>query len=72
MSGTPKTDKDLFEFLDGLGIDYVNHEHRPVFTVAEGQDLRDAIPAGIRRTSSSRTRRAAISCSPSRNMRRWT
>ena len=46
MSATPKTDKDLFEFLDNLGIDYVNHEHRPVFTVAEGQDLRDAIPGG--------------------------
>ncbi len=46
MSGTPKTDKDLFDFLDGLGINYVNHEHRPVFTVAEGQDLRDAIPGG--------------------------
>lgn len=46
MSGTPKTDKDLFDFLDGLGIEYVNHEHRPVFTVAEGQDLRDAIPGG--------------------------
>jgi Ala-tRNA(Pro) deacylase len=46
MSDTPKTDKDLFDFLDSLGIDYVNHEHRPVFTVAEGQDLRDQIPGG--------------------------
>jgi len=41
-----KTSDDVFAFLDGLGISYKNHEHRPVFTVAEGDDLREKIPGG--------------------------
>ncbi|MEO1986355.1 MAG: prolyl-tRNA synthetase associated domain-containing protein [Martelella sp.] len=41
-----KTSDDVFAFLDGLGISYQNHEHRPVFTVAEGDDLREKIPGG--------------------------
>ena len=42
----PKTDKDLFQFLDGLGIAHSTREHAPVFTVAESVALRDAIPGG--------------------------
>ena len=41
-----KTSDDLFAHLDGLGISYENHEHAPVFTVAESQALRDEIPGG--------------------------
>lgn len=42
----PKTDKDLFQFLDGLGIAHSTKEHEPVFTVAESVSLRDEIPGG--------------------------
>jgi len=42
----PKTDKDLFKFLDGLGIAHTTKEHAPVFTVAESVALRDEIPGG--------------------------
>ena len=42
----PKTDKDLFQFLDGLGIAHATKEHAPVFTVAESVALRDEIPGG--------------------------
>jgi Ala-tRNA(Pro) deacylase len=42
----PKTDKDLFQFLDGLGIAHNTKEHAPVFTVAESVALRDEIPGG--------------------------
>ncbi len=42
---TKKAD-DLFAFLDKLGIKHETKWHRPVFTVAEGQDLRDEIPGG--------------------------
>jgi Ala-tRNA(Pro) deacylase len=42
----PKTDKDLFQFLDTLGIAYTTREHAPVFTVAESVALRDEIPGG--------------------------
>lgn len=42
----PKTDKDLFQFLDGLGIAHRTKEHAPVFTVAESVALRDEIPGG--------------------------
>lgn len=46
MSQTPKTDKDLFAFLDSLGIAHRTKEHEPVFTVAESVSLRDEIPGG--------------------------
>lgn len=46
MSQTPKTDKDLFAFLDSLGIAHQTKEHEPVFTVAESVSLRDEIPGG--------------------------
>ncbi|AJY47627.1 prolyl-tRNA synthetase associated domain-containing protein [Martelella endophytica] len=42
----PKTSEELFASLDALGISYENREHRAVFTVAEGGDLRDEIAGG--------------------------
>jgi Ala-tRNA(Pro) deacylase len=46
MPETPKTDEDLFAFLDGLAISHTTKEHEPVFTVAESVALRDEIPGG--------------------------
>ena len=42
----PKTDSDLFQFLDSLGIAHATKEHPPVFTVAESVALRDEMPGG--------------------------
>lgn len=42
----PHTTDTLFAFFDELGIAYKNHEHAPVFTVAESQSLRDEMPGG--------------------------
>ncbi|WP_174802318.1 prolyl-tRNA synthetase associated domain-containing protein [Martelella limonii] len=41
-----KTSDDVFALLDSLGIAYSNTEHRAVFTVEEGEDLRADIPGG--------------------------
>lgn len=35
---------ELFAFLDAHGVDHVTTEHRPVFTVAESEDVKAAIP----------------------------
>lgn len=43
---SPKKADDLFAFLDELGIKHETMWHRPVFTVAEGDDLREQIPGG--------------------------
>ena len=42
----PTSDRDLFAFLDGLGIAHATKTHAPVFTVAESVALRDEIPGG--------------------------
>ncbi len=42
----PKKAEDLFAFLDEIGIEHSTNWHRPVFTVAEGEDLREQIPGG--------------------------
>ncbi len=42
----PKTQEDLFQFLDSLGIAHTTKRHEPVFTVAESVALRDEIPGG--------------------------
>ena len=42
----PKTQAELFEFLDSLGIAHKTKQHAPVFTVAESVALRDEIPGG--------------------------
>jgi len=41
---TPKTYEELFARLSDLAIAYENHEHPPVFTVAESQNLRGSLP----------------------------
>ncbi len=46
MTEPPKTRDELFAVLDALGIAHVTKDHPPVFTVAESQSLRDAIPGG--------------------------
>ena len=42
----PATPEDLFARLDALGIPYTTHQHRPVFTVDEGRDLKASMPGG--------------------------
>ena len=42
----PRTSDDLMAFLDGLKIKARTFEHAPVFTVAESQGVKDAIPGG--------------------------
>ena len=42
----PKTQDELFQFLDSLGIEHKTKRHEPVFTVAESVALRDEIPGG--------------------------
>lgn len=42
----PATPEDLFRRLDELGIAVETHAHQPVFTVAEGPELRERIPGG--------------------------
>ncbi len=42
----PKTQDELFQFLDSLGIEHTTKRHAPVFTVAESVALRDEIPGG--------------------------
>ncbi|MEM6460800.1 MAG: prolyl-tRNA synthetase associated domain-containing protein [Pseudomonadota bacterium] len=46
QAAKPKSDAELFAYLDGLGISYSTKAHPPVFTVAESQSVRDAIPGG--------------------------
>ncbi|WP_105384518.1 prolyl-tRNA synthetase associated domain-containing protein [Neorhizobium alkalisoli] len=42
----PKTAAEFFRFLDSLDISHSTKTHPPVFTVAESESLRDAIPGG--------------------------
>lgn len=37
---------DLYALFDRLGIAHTTHEHRPVFTVDEGADIKAALPGG--------------------------
>ena len=43
MAATPK---DLFAFLDGLGIAHTTHEHAAAFTVSESAELKATLPGG--------------------------
>ena len=45
-SVSPKTSDALLAFLDELGIAAKTQEHAPVFTVAEAQAVREAMPGG--------------------------
>lgn len=40
----PKAPEDLFAVLDGLGIRVTTRTHKPLFTVADSQQLRGQIP----------------------------
>ncbi|WP_411816744.1 prolyl-tRNA synthetase associated domain-containing protein [Hyphococcus sp. DH-69] len=40
------TRKDLFDFLDNLGIAHRTVEHPPIFTVEEGRELKQQWPGG--------------------------
>ena len=42
----PARPEDLFACLDALGIRHATTQHRPVFTVDEGQDLKQQMPGG--------------------------
>ncbi len=42
----PKSEDDLFAFLDKLGIAVSTMRHPPLFTVADSQALRGEIPGG--------------------------
>lgn len=42
----PATRAELFAFLDGLRIAHKTLDHRPVFTVEEGQDIKAGLPGG--------------------------
>jgi Ala-tRNA(Pro) deacylase len=46
MSGWPKTEADLFAFLDAQGIAHSTHRHPPVFRVEEGAEIKAAMPGG--------------------------
>ncbi|OLF75412.1 DNA-binding protein [Maricaulis sp. W15] len=37
---------DLFARLDALGIAHTTHDHAPIFTVAEGEGMKDDMPGG--------------------------
>lgn len=41
-----KSRADLFAFLDAEGIDHFTLDHRPVFTVGEGDDVKADLPGG--------------------------
>ena len=40
----PATRADLFALLDSLAIPHATTEHRPIFTVAEGEDIKARLP----------------------------
>lgn len=46
MEKTVATREELFELFDKLGINHVTHEHRPVFSVDEGHDIKENIDGG--------------------------
>lgn len=42
----PATRESLLAYLDALGIEHRTVDHAPVFTVAEGDAVKDAMPGG--------------------------
>ncbi|HOP20239.1 MAG TPA: prolyl-tRNA synthetase associated domain-containing protein [Amphiplicatus sp.] len=42
----PATRADLFAFLDHIGVAHRTVEHRAIFTVEEGKDLKASLPGG--------------------------
>ena len=45
-AGMPITRTDLFDCFDHHGISHVTTDHRPIFTVEEGRDIKAALPGG--------------------------
>lgn len=43
---TMRAREKLYARFDALGIDFTTHEHRPVFTVEEGEDVKARIAGG--------------------------
>jgi Ala-tRNA(Pro) deacylase len=39
-------ERDLYARFEALGIAHTTHEHRPIFTVEEGADLKAKLPGG--------------------------
>lgn len=42
----PATRADLLDLFARLGIEHATHDHRPVFTVEDGADIKAALPGG--------------------------
>lgn len=42
----PATRQELFALFDRIGVAHATVEHRAVFTVAEGEDIKRALPGG--------------------------
>lgn len=42
----PVSRQTLLAFLDALRIGHLTHDHPPVFTVAEGEDIKTRLPGG--------------------------
>lgn len=46
LPAAPVTRESLLAFLDALGVDHTTYDHAPVFTVAEGEDIKAQMPGG--------------------------
>jgi Ala-tRNA(Pro) deacylase len=42
----PATREELFQLFAALGVEHTTTEHRPVFTVEDGQDIKANLPGG--------------------------
>jgi Ala-tRNA(Pro) deacylase len=54
------TREDLFALLDRLGVAHKTLDHRPVFTVDEGADIKAALPGGHTKNLFLKDRRGAL------------
>jgi Ala-tRNA(Pro) deacylase len=43
---TPKARNQLFDLFDALGLNHTTLDHRPVFTVDDGADIKASMPGG--------------------------
>lgn len=46
LPALPATRESLLAFLGALGVDHVTHDHAPVFTVAESDEIKAHMPGG--------------------------
>jgi Ala-tRNA(Pro) deacylase len=56
----PATRNDLFALLDRLGVVHETLDHRPVFTVEEGADIKAALPGGHTKNLFLKDRRGSL------------